>query len=76
MIYRIAFPPSDVPAAELPDVEPTPADLLAIESWPEDRVAARVEEAVVLAAYEARRRELQQLRRQLTKGQTVMPEAA
>jgi hypothetical protein len=59
----ITIPPSDLPAADLPDYEPTSADLLAIEFWDDDlRIDARIGSANTLAAYEARHRELCRLR--------------
>jgi len=59
----ITIPPSDLPAADLPDYEPTSADLLAIEFWDDDlRIDARVASTNTLAAYEARHRELRRLR--------------
>lgn len=59
----ITIPPSDLPAADLPDYEPTSADLLAIEFWDDDlRIDARIASANTLSAYEARHRELRRLR--------------
>ncbi|WP_431910013.1 hypothetical protein [Amycolatopsis thermoflava] len=62
----ITIPPSDLPAADLPDYEPTTADLLAIESWTdEDQIDARIAAANTLSAFEARHRDLLRLRAEL-----------
>lgn len=62
----ITIPPSDLPAFELPDYEPTTADLLAIEAGAdEDRIDARIASANTLSAYEARHRDLLRLRAEL-----------
>lgn len=63
---HIAIPPSDAPAAELPDVEPTSADLLAIETADDDHNHDRVVQALWLAAHEHTHRELMALRHELT----------
>lgn len=61
----ITIPPSDLPAAELPDYEPTVADLLAIESFGDAEIDARISSANTLSAYEARHRDLLRLRTEL-----------
>ena len=61
---RIVIRPAEVPAAELPEPEPTPADLLAIEYGDDVLVQRRIDQALRLAAYEHTHRELMALRRQ------------
>ena len=65
---RIVIRPAEVPAAELPEPEPTPEDLLAIEygikHGDEGMVQRRIDQALRLAAFEHTRRELMGLRRQ------------
>lgn len=66
MSSAITIPPSDLPAVDLPDYEPTTADLLAIESGTsEDQIDARIASANTLSAFEARRRDLLRQRAQL-----------
>ncbi|RBM18088.1 hypothetical protein DI005_20045 [Prauserella sp. PE36] len=63
--HKVVITPSDAPAAELPEVEPTAADLLAVEIG-DDRVAEdRIAAALELAAYEHTHRELSAIRRAL-----------
>ena len=61
---RIAIRPAEVPAAELPEPEPTLADLLAIEYGDEVLVQRRIDRVLRLSAYEHTHRELMELRRQ------------
>lgn len=61
----ITIPPSDLPAVDLPDYEPTLADLLAIESFADTEIDDRIASANTLSAYEARHRDLLRLRDQL-----------
>lgn len=61
----ITIPPSDLPAVDLPDYEPTAADLLAIESWADEEIDARIASANTLSAFEARHRDLLRLRAEL-----------
>jgi len=61
----ITIPPSDLPAVDLPDYEPTTADLLAIEASVDDEIDARIASANTLSAYEARHRDLLRLRAEL-----------
>jgi hypothetical protein len=61
----ITIPPSDLPAFDLPDYEPTAADLLAIEASREDEIEARIASANTLSAFEASRRDLFRLRAEL-----------
>lgn len=61
---RIAIRPAEVPACELPEPEPTLADLLAIEYGDEALVQRRIDQALKLASYEHAHRELMELRRQ------------
>ncbi|TDX84959.1 hypothetical protein [Amycolatopsis arida] len=62
-----AIPPSEAPALELPEVEPTPADLLALDTWiDEGRIDDRMHRALLLAAHEHTHRELVAPRHQLT----------
>lgn len=58
----ITIPPSDSPAVLLPDYEPTDADLLAVESWSDEAIDARIAAANTLSAFEARHRDLLRLR--------------
>lgn len=58
----IAIPPADCPAWELPEYEPTPADLSAVEFFDDMEIESHVGNAVVLTAYEQKRRELAALR--------------
>ncbi|GAA1983253.1 hypothetical protein [Amycolatopsis minnesotensis] len=58
----ITIPPSDLPAVELPDYHPTPADLAALAELDDEGIDARVESANTLAAFEGRHRELLRLR--------------
>ncbi|TLW89246.1 hypothetical protein FFT09_22735 [Saccharomonospora piscinae] len=60
---RIVIRPADVPAAELPEPEPTLADLLAIEHGDEVLVQHRINRAQRVAALEHTHRELMGLRR-------------
>jgi hypothetical protein len=62
----ITIPPSDLPAVELPDYEPTTADLLAIEAFGDIEIDDRIASANTLSAYEARHRDLLRLRAELT----------
>lgn len=62
---RVAIRPSDAPAAELPDAEPTPADLAALETGDDRAAEVRIGAALELAAYDASHRELMALRDQL-----------
>lgn len=59
-----AIPPSDRPAVELPNVEPSEADLLAIELefWGDEQIDDRIAATNTLAAYQDRRLDLLQLR--------------
>ncbi len=61
---RIVIRPAEVPAAELPEPEPTLADLLAIEYGDDVLVQRRIDQALRLSAYEHTHRELMGLRRQ------------
>jgi hypothetical protein len=61
----ITIPPSDLPAVDLPDYEPTLADLLAIEACGDIEIDDRIASANTLSAYEARHRDLLRLRGQL-----------
>jgi len=61
---RIVIRPAEVPACELPEPEPTLADLLAIEYGDEVLVQRRIDQALTLAAFEHTHRELMELRRQ------------
>jgi hypothetical protein len=61
----ITIPPSDLPAVELPDYEPTTADLLAIEAVGDSEIDALIASANTLSAYEARHRDLLRLRAEL-----------
>ena len=61
---RIVIRPAEVPACELPESEPTLADLLAIELGDELLVQRRIDQAIQLSAYEHTHRELMRLRRQ------------
>ena len=61
---RIVIRPAEVPACELPEPEPTLADLLAIEYGDEVLVQRRIDQALKLASYEHAHRELMELRRQ------------
>lgn len=60
---RIVIRPAEVPAVELPEAEPTLADLLAIEHGDEVVVQRRIDQALKLASYEHTHRELMELRR-------------
>ncbi|MFC4000913.1 hypothetical protein ACFS2C_28105 [Prauserella oleivorans] len=60
---RIVIQPSEAPASELPEPEPTVADLLVIETGDDDTVETRIEAALRLAAHEQTHRELMALRR-------------
>lgn len=61
------IPPSELPAFELPDWEPTADDLLAIEhGTDEDRFDERIDTANSAAAVEARKRDLIRLRAELS----------
>ncbi|MFS8532676.1 hypothetical protein [Sphaerobacter thermophilus] len=72
-VFRIAdvvdLPPADCPAAELPEYEPTPADLAAMELAEEleleDEIAAHLARVNTVCAVEHRRCELLQLRGEL-----------
>lgn len=57
--------PAEVPASDLPEVEPTPADLLAIEVQADDIVDDRLLSGLHAAAREHTHRELMQIRAQL-----------
>lgn len=61
----ISIPPSDRPAADFPEYEPTPLDLATIEELDEVGIESRLSAAATLAAYELRRRELLGLRAEL-----------
>lgn len=60
------IPPSEAPAADLPELEPTAADLLALDTWTDEQIDDRMHGALVLAAHEHTHRELMVLRHQLT----------
>lgn len=62
---RIVIRPSDIPAAELPEAEPTHADLLAIELGDETVIDRRVTRSLQIAALEHTHRQLMELRRQM-----------
>lgn len=51
----ITMSPSELPAVELPDYEPTPADLAAVETASDDEIDDRIAAATTLSAYQARR---------------------
>ncbi len=63
---RIALEPSEDPAVELPELEPTAADLVVLETSDDATAEDRVAAALRLAACEQTHRELMALRRQLT----------
>lgn len=52
----ITMSPSDLPAVELPDYEPTAADLAVVTTASEDAINARIEAATTLTAINAHRR--------------------
>lgn len=57
-VFRAAaYAPSDCPAAELPDYNPTDADLLAIELFSDAAIDELVAAANTYSAYEATRRD-------------------
>jgi hypothetical protein len=56
VLLSATIAPSDLPAAELPDYEPTADDLLAIELFNDSTIDELVESANTLSAYEANRR--------------------
>ncbi|EIF01236.1 hypothetical protein [Saccharomonospora glauca] len=60
---RIVIRPAEVPACELPESEPTLADLLAIEYGDDVLVQRRIDQALRLSAFEHTHRELMELRR-------------
>ncbi|WP_020421118.1 hypothetical protein [Amycolatopsis sp. ATCC 39116] len=75
----ITIPPSDLPAWELPEYEPTVADLLAVEAWAakeleDDDIDARIASANTLSAYEQRHRELMLLRANMPQPGESIPE--
>lgn len=59
------IPPSDAPAVQLREDEPTDDDLVAIEDSSEEEIDARLATANILAALEARHRDLRRLRAEL-----------
>jgi hypothetical protein len=61
----VTIPPSDLPAVELPEYEPTVADLIAIEAYGDEEIDAWIASANTLSAFEARRRDLRRLRADL-----------
>ncbi|MGM0724187.1 MAG: hypothetical protein ACQEXM_26980 [Actinomycetota bacterium] len=66
VVAAISIPPSDRPAAEYPEYEPTPQDLAAIEGQDDIAIEHRLVAAATLAAYEQRHRELLDLRAALS----------
>jgi len=62
---RVAIRPSDAPADELPEVEPTAADLMALELGDEEAAQDRVAAGVVLSAYELAHSGLRNIREDL-----------
>ncbi|TKG61566.1 hypothetical protein [Prauserella endophytica] len=65
-LANVNIPPSEAPAADLPELEPTVADLLALDTWCDDELDDRMHGALLLAAHEHTHRELMALRHQLT----------
>ncbi|RSN05998.1 hypothetical protein DMC63_37970 [Streptomyces sp. WAC 05977] len=61
----ITIPPADLPAADLPEYEPTLTDLRAIETFDHAAVDDWIASAVTLAAYEHRHQELLRVRAEL-----------
>jgi hypothetical protein len=63
---EIGIRPSDLPAAELPDYEPTAADLFALAIWNDDDVIDEwIASTNTQSAVEARHQDLLELRAQL-----------
>jgi hypothetical protein len=64
-LSAVMIPPSDLPAVELPEYEPTVVDLMVIEACGDVEIDAWIASANALSAFEARRRDLRRLRADL-----------
>jgi hypothetical protein len=62
---RTTLPPAECPASDLPEPEPTAADLLALDTFSEPDIDHRLHRALLLAAHEHTHRGLMKLRHQL-----------